>query len=139
MRYSRVLLPLTESTQIRLPLFAMPVSAGFPSPTDDHVEERLDIARLLIKRPDSTFFVKVEGESMVDAAIQAGDLLVVDRSIQARHEDIVVALVDNEFTVKVLYRKPQLHLVSRNQGNPVCIDEPFEIWGVVLWVVHKTR
>ena len=136
MRYSKA---QVDSSQYSLPLFSMPVSAGSPSPADDYVEERLDLARLLVKRPDSTFFVRVEGESMIDASVHPGDLLVVDRSVEARHKDIVIALVDNEFTVKVLYRRPRLQLVSRNKNHPTNIDEPFQIWGVVLWVIHKAR
>jgi DNA polymerase V len=103
------------------------------------VEERLDLARLLVKRPDSTFFVRVEGDSMIDAAIEPGDLLIVDRSEQPRHQDVVIAIVDGEFTVKVLYQTPRLRLVSRNKLHPTFIDEAFQIWGVVLWVVHKAR
>lgn len=117
----------------------MPVSAGFPSPADDTVQERLDIGRMLVQRPDSTFFVRVEGESMIDASIQPGDILVVDRSIQPGHNEIVIALVDGEFTVKRLSHSPSLRLVSSNREHPVEIREPFEVWGTVLWVVHKTR
>lgn len=130
---------LPNSEQLKLPLFSMNVRAGPPMPADDQIEETLDITRLLIKRPESTFFVKVEGDSMIDASIEAGDLLIVDRSVEAQHKDIVIAMVDGEFTVKVLYQKPRLHLISRNQKQPVWIDKPFEIWGVVLWVVHKAR
>lgn len=125
--------------QLRIPLFSMPVSAGMPSEADGYVEETLDLARLLIKRPESTFFVKVEGESMEDASIFPGDILVVDRSVSAAHGDIVIAIVDGEFTVKTLERKPRLRLVSHNRAKPTDIDEPFAVWGVVLWVVHKTR
>jgi DNA polymerase V len=125
--------------QLRIPLFSMPVSAGMPSEADDYVEETLDLARLLVKRPESTFFVKVEGESMEDASIFPGDILVVDRSLSAAHGDIVIAIVDGEFTVKTLAKRPRLKLLSRNKVNPTDIDEPFEIWGVVLWVVHKAR
>ena len=128
-----------DAAQMSLPLFSMLVSAGFPTPADDHIEETLDIARLLVKRPQSTFFVRVEGDSMIDASIHAGDLLVVDRSVEAHHKDVIIAIVDNEFTVKVLHDSPRLHLVSRNENNPTLIDEPFQIWGVVLWVIHKAR
>jgi DNA polymerase V len=129
----------TGQKQIRLPLFSMPVSAGSPKPADEYVEEILDLSRLLVKRPEATFFVRVEGESMIEAEIHPGDLLVVDRSVEPRHKDIVIAIVDGEFTVKVLQKKPDLRLVSRNAAAPTKIEEPFEIWGVVLWVVHKAR
>lgn len=137
----RFLKPPTHTglKQYRLPLFSMPVSAGSPKPADEYVEETLDLSRMLVKRPDATFFVRVEGESMIDAEIHPGDLLVVDRSVEPRHRDVVVAIIDGEFTVKVLHKRPSLRLVSRNASKPSDIDEPFEIWGVVLWVVHKTR
>jgi DNA polymerase V len=138
MRFSKAH-PQSEPKQILLPLFSMPVSAGTPNAADDYVEERLDLTQLLVKRPESTFYVKVEGESMIDASVQSGDLLVVDRSVEARHKDIVIAIVEGEFTVKVLHRKPALRLVSPNKNQLTEIDEPFEIWGVVLWVVHKAR
>lgn len=125
--------------QPRLPFLGMPVSAGFPSPADDSPQERLDIGRMLVQRPASTFFVKVEGESMLDAFIQPGDFLVVDRSIQPRDNEIVIAIVDGEFTVKRLSRKPYLRLISQNAKQPAEIRQPFEIWGTVLWVVHKAR
>lgn len=125
--------------QPRLPLFAMSVSAGSPGPADDAVQERLDIGHLLVKHPDTTFFVRVEGESMIDASIQPGDLLVVDRSIQPRHNAIIIALVDGEFTVKRLSEKPVLRLISSNQAHPTEIRQPFEVWGTVLWVIHKAR
>ena len=138
MRFSRAH-PHTEPNQYRLPLFSMSVSAGVPTPADDYAEERLDLARLLVKRPESTFFVRVEGESMIDAAIHPGDLLVVDRSLEPRHGDIVIAIVEGDFTVKTLHRKPKFRLVSRNGNNSTEIKEAFEVWGVVLWVVHKAR
>lgn len=131
--------PLTESAQLLLPLFSMPVSAGSPAPADGDIEERLDLARLLVKRPASTFYVRVEGESMIEAAIYPGDILVVDRSVEARHNDVVIALVDGEFTVKSLHQQPALRLISQNPAHQTEITEPFEIWGVVLWVIHKAR
>lgn len=137
MRYYKARSP--ESNQYRLPLFSMSVSAGAPAPADDAVEETLDLSRMLVKRPSSTFFVRVEGESMVDASVQPGDLLVVDRSLEPRHKDIVIAIVDGEFTVKTLQKRPVLRLVSHNKHQQTLIDEPFQVWGVVVWVVHKAR
>jgi len=121
-----------------LPLFTMRVPAGIPSPVDDSVEERLDLGPFLVKRPESTFFVRVEGESMVEASIHPGDLLVVDRSVQPRDNDIVIAIVEGEFTVKMFNCKPRLRLISCSRKSSVEINR-FEVWGVVLWVVHKTR
>lgn len=136
MQFSKVQRPRKTDP---LPLFSMRVSAGFPNSVDDSVEETLDLSKFLIKRPQSTFFVRVEGDSMVDASINPGDLLVVDRSITARNNDIVIANVAGEFTVKVFTQTPSLQLVSRNRRSPVEIKEPFEIWGVVLWVIHSAR
>lgn len=117
-----------QPAQNYLPLFAMNV--GDPPP-DDHVEERLDIAELLVVRPDVTFFVRVEGEVVDDASIRPGDILVVDRSVEARPGDTVIAVTHGEFSLKAVPRSP--HLVSRKE------DSSPEIWGVVLWVIHKTR
>lgn len=139
MKYRRARLPDGEPQQ-RLPLFTTLVSAGTPNPADDAIQERLDIGQLLVKHPETTFFVKVEGESMLDASIHPGDLLVVDRSVVPRNNAIVIALVEGEFTVKRLSRKPVLRLVSSNQSHPTKeIHPPFEVWGTVLWVVHKAR
>ncbi|MDX1803599.1 MAG: translesion error-prone DNA polymerase V autoproteolytic subunit [Alcanivorax sp.] len=97
-----------------LPLFTQPVSAGFPSPAQDYLESRLDLNRLCIRQPAATFFVRVEGESMLEAGIHDGDMLVVDRSLDACHGDIVVACVDGEFTVKELALRPRVRLLPRN-------------------------
>lgn len=125
--------------QYSLPIFPMSVSDGDP-PARDHEEKRLDITQLLVVRPDSTFFVHVEGEAMDDVSIRSGDILVVDRSIKARNNDIVIAVVDGELTVNVLRKSSprSLRLVSRNPAIPDQ-SEPFEIWGVVTWIVHKAR
>lgn len=138
MRYHLARQPNDES-QKRLPLYSTLVSAGLPTFADDAIQERLDIGRLLVQHPESTFFVKVEGDSMLDASIQPGDLLVVDRAVQPRHNQIVIAIVEGEYTVKRLSRKPVLRLVSANKAHPTEIHQPFEVWGTVLWVVHKAR
>lgn len=123
--------------QFHLPLFNM--SGGDHTKADDAEVKRLDISQLLVVRPDVTFFVRVEGETMDDASIQPGDILVVDRSLKPRHNDTVIAIVNDEFTVRVLHKSPRsLRLVSRGASSDK-IDQPFEIWGVVVWVVHKTR
>ena len=78
--------------ELKLPLFSTPVVAGFPSPADDHVDEKLDLNRLLIKHPAATFYVRVEGNSMEDGHIQEGDILVVDRALHPKNGDIIVAV-----------------------------------------------
>ena len=125
---------------LQLPLFVSKVSAGFPSPAQDYVEQTLDLNELCIKRPAATFFVRVEGESMIDAGIFHNDILVVDRSVKPQHGDIVVAQVDSEFTVKELCLRPQLMLVPRNCAyQPICLanDNELQIFGVVTNVVRQ--
>lgn len=127
-----------RATQLRLPLFSMTVSAGPPTPADDHVEERIDLTDLLVNKPDSTFLVRVTGESMIDASVVPGDILVVDRSVEPRNNDSVLAVINGDFTLKTFVNHPALHLVSQNPSRTV-IDQPFEVWGVVLWVLHRAR
>ncbi len=125
---------------LQLPLFVSKVSAGFPSPAQDYVEQTLDLNELCIKRPAATFFVRVEGESMIDAGIFHNDILVVDRSVKPLHGDIVVAQVDGEFTVKELCLRPQLMLVPRNGAyKPICLanDHELNIFGVVTNVIRQ--
>ncbi len=125
--------------RLPLPLFAERVSAGFPSPAQDYIEQVLDLNELCVKRPAATFFLRVEGDSMVDAGIYPDDILVVDRSIEARQGDIVIAAVDGEFTVKELVLRPRPRLLPRNSGySPIEIPEgmDLEIFGVVTNVVR---
>lgn len=124
-----------------LPAFLSPVQAGFPSPAEDYIENHLDLNELVVKRPAATFFVKVEGESMADANIHTGDILVVDRSIQASNGKIVVAVVNGEFTVKrFVLRGGGAYLLPENPKYPaIPIDSgsDFRVWGVVTYVIHK--
>ncbi|WP_431310030.1 LexA family protein [Marinospirillum insulare] len=92
-----------QQSSLFIPLFTDRVSAGFPSPAQDYVEQRLDLNQLCIKHPASTFFVRVEGHSMIEAGIFEGDILVFDRSIKPEHGAIVIANVFGETTVKELY------------------------------------
>ena len=128
--------------KIKIPLYIEHVSAGFPSPAQDYVEQRLDLNQLCVKRPAATYFVRVEGDSMIDAGIYPDDLLVVDRSVTAVHGDIVIASLNGEFTVKVLEREPVVRLVPRNcRYNPIVINEgdDFEIFGVVTNVIRTMK
>lgn len=125
---------------LKLPLFVSKVSAGFPSPAQDYVEQTLDLNELCIKRPAATFFVRVEGESMIEAGIFHNDILVVDRSVKPVHGDIVVAQVDGEFTVKELCLRPKLMLVPRNSAfQPISLanDNELQIFGVVTNVIRQ--
>lgn len=125
----------------QLPLYACTVPAGFPSPADDYIEMHLDLNTHLIKHPAATFFVRASGDSMTDAGIASGDMLVVDRSLEAVHGKIVIAAINGELTVKRLSRvggKVQL-LPENSQYQPIDIthDEDLVIWGVVTHVIHQ--
>lgn len=129
-------LNVRKSKVKKMPLFATRPAAGFPAPGDDQVEKSLDLNDLLIDNPTSTFFVKVEGDSMEGAKIFSGDVLVVDRSVRAISGHIVVAAVYGEMVVKrLVVTKNETLLVSENSSyKPIKLtdnDECF-IWGVVV-------
>jgi DNA polymerase V len=129
------------STKLLLPSFIVAVSAGFPSPADDHIDKNLDLNEHLIKHPAATFYVRVSGDSMINAGIHDGDLLIVDKSLKAKDGSIVVAILNGEFTVKRLkISKYGISLVAENKNYPeIHIKEgmDFEVWGVVTNVIHK--
>lgn len=126
--------------QCRLPFYQNAVTAGFPSPAEDEIAEKLDLNELLIKHPTATFFLRVSGFSMTKAGIHHDDILVVDRSVEPVHGKIVIAAVNGELTVKRLHREGQkLQLVAENDAYaPIEITEDIElhIWGVVTSVIH---
>lgn len=130
-------------SSLLLPLVGTAVKAGFPSPADDYIEDKLDLNEHLIAHPNATFYVKVSGESMLNAGIQDGDTLVVDRSLDARNDDIVIAAINGEFTVKrLVYRLSLPWLVPCNPVFPeIELTEEMDtvIWGVVTSVIHKFR
>jgi len=117
------------------------VSAGFPSPADDHMEENIDLNEHLISNPFSTFFLRVKGESMINAGIKDKDLIIVDKSLIAKPGDIVIAMIDGEFTIKRLsIKNDELYLKAENHNYP---DFSFknhidiQIWGVVIYSIHS--
>jgi DNA polymerase V len=122
------------------PLFLVPVSAGFPSPADDYLEDQLDLNAHLIKHEAATFFVKVRGDSMSGAGIHSGDLLIVDRALEPMENSVVIAVVNGELTVKRLAtRDGTLSLMPDNAHyTPMPITEAtdFAVWGVVTHVIH---
>lgn len=126
-----------------LPLASEKVAAGFPSPAQDYVEKTLDMNEHLIQNEAATFIVKVASLSMRDAGIDIDDELVVDRSIEAKHEDIVIALIDNEFTVKRLMIEADSRWLKAE--NPEFSDihlkdgQEMIIWGVVTYVLKPFR
>lgn len=120
------------------------VRAGFPSPSQDYLEQTLDLNRFLVSHPESTFFAKVVGDSMIDVGIEEGDLLVIDRSIDPQDGHIVVAFLDGEFTLKFIrvdkQNSNQLYLVPANSDYPeilVTSEQQFVVWGVVTYSIKN--
>lgn len=122
--------------KLEIPLFSSTVAAGYPSPAEDHIEETLDLNDYMVQRPDSTFMLRVEGESMKDIGILPNDILVVDRSLSAAHNKIVIAAIDGELTVKRLYHRGELiKLLPENAAYPEIElekESDLVIWGVVI-------
>jgi len=126
-----------------LPLYTSKVSAGFPSPADDHVEQRLNPSDYLVKNDTATFFVRVKGDSMIEAGIFDNDVLVIDRSRTQQTGDIVLAVLDGEFTVKILDRsRKSVKLIPANRNYPIIEikkGQLLEIWGVVTGSMRKFK
>jgi DNA polymerase V len=122
-------------------LFEAMVPAGFPSPAADYQEDKLDLNKHLIRHPAATFFVRVAGDSMIGAGIHCGDLLVVDRSLEPKNKNVVIAVLDGEMTVKrIRIRKKKITLEPENENYcawEIAEDTQFEVWGVVTSVIHK--
>ena len=131
----------TTKLSIKLPLYSYKISAGFPSPADDHLEKNLDLNSHLIKHPAATFFVRVNGDSMINAGIHDNDILIVDRSLKPSHGKIVIAVVDGQMTVKRLYKRSGklILMPENNHFKPIEITESMtvEIWGVVVTSIHS--
>ena len=135
--------PRPDAARLTLPMFGHKVRAGFPSPADDYVEAFLDLNEHLIEHKDATFFVQATGDSMTGAGIQEGNLLVVDRALEARHGDIVIAVIDGDLTVKRLEkRRGKIRLVAENPAYaPIEFTDGQEltIWGVVTSVIQRIK
>lgn len=128
---------------LSLPLADAPVPAGFPSPAGDRPDRRLDLHEHLVRHPAATFLVFADGHSMTGAGIRSGDLLVVDRALDPRDGDVVIAVLDGDFTVKRLrFRQGRPRLVPEREGFPtleIPDEAAFQIWGVVTSAVHRFR
>ena len=124
-----------------LPLYASRVPAGFPSPADDYLEGTLDLNRYLISDNAACFMVRVSGDSMQGAGIGDGDLLVVNRSLPARHGHIVLAVVDGDLTVKRLHQRDgRTALLAENPAYPpieLAAEQALQVWGVVSGCVKR--
>lgn len=130
-----------DALSIELPFYACVVQAGFPSPADDSLENVLQLADLLVKNPTATFFVRVSGDSMINAGIHDGDILVVDRSLTPFDGKVVIAVVNGECTVKrIRYEQNRAFLVAENEiYAPIELSEFSQhyVWGVVTSVIHR--
>lgn len=127
---------------MQIPIFESLIACGFPSPAQDHVERRLSLDAELIRYPESTYFLRASGDSMKDAGIFDGDLLVVESHLTARHGEIVVAEYNGEFTCKYLQITPIKALIPANRqfpAIPIHDDIDVQIFGVVRYAVHTCR
>ena len=131
----------SNTKNFKIPLLVDSVSAGFPSPADDYTEENIDLNEHLISNPFSTFFLRVKGDSMINAGIKDKDLIIVDKSLTARPGNIIIAMIDGEFTIKRLsIKNNELYLKAENHNYP---DFRFknhidvQIWGVVIYSIHS--
>lgn len=134
------------STALRLPYADSGVRAGFPSPAQDYLDKSLDLNRDLIPHPAATFYARVVGLSMIDAGIDEGDILVIDRSLEPKDKDIVVAFINGEFTIKYIdlsgQRNNRIVLRPANPDFPpiaVSPEDSFTVWGVVSKVIKTLR
>jgi DNA polymerase V len=135
--------PPSVSGTLELPFSIARVPAGFPSPAEDYLENSLDIAKYLVKRPKATFFMRVAGDSMVGAGIHDGDMIVIDRAETVRDGSIVVARLNEEFIVKrfhLIDGRPWLY-PANEAYEPIEVTEDieFEIWGRVTFAITSLK
>lgn len=139
----QMMLPLAEPPAQRIPLYGHSISAGFPLPADDCIEDWLDLNQFLVSNQPATFFLRVKGDSMINAGIHDGDIIVVDRSVQPVDRSVVVAVVDGELTVKrLIMRSGAAELHAENpKYAPIRFQDSQEmsIWGVVTSAVHQVK
>ncbi len=131
--------PYIVNRCLRLPLFSSRVQAGFASPADDFIEQYLDLNELLVEHEQATYFVRVAGRSMIDAGIYPDDILIVDRSLEARHNKIIIAVVDGEVTVKRLQiNGEKVTLKAENKDyKDIHVFGELNTWGVVTSIIHR--
>lgn len=132
--------PISEAPLLAL-LLKNKVCAGFPSPAEDLGAQRIDLTSLLVTHAQATYFLKASGQSMVEAGIFDGDIMVVDRAVKPRHGHIVVAVVDGDFTVKRLYQRAgRVKLRAANVTFPEIVPkdgQTIEVWGVVTATIKR--
>lgn len=119
------------------------IHAGFPSPATDYMTQAIDLNKELVKHPAATFYGRVVGDSMIDAGVEEGDILVIDRSLEPQNGNMVVCFIDGEFTLKHMHIDgSSLTLVPANPKYPeIKVEEgmDFKMWGVVTYVIKKVR
>lgn len=129
------------SSYLKLPFVANGISAGFPSPADDFLDINIDLNKYLIKNPTTTFYGRVSGNSMIDAGINDGDLLIIDKSLEPKNNKIAVCFIDGDFTVKrIQIEKDVIWLIAENKEyKPIKVtkDNDFVIWGIVTNVIKQ--
>ncbi len=131
---------LKSEARVKLPVILARTQAGLPSPADDYIEERIDLNKKLILHPEATYLVRVMGDSMIGDRIHDGDYLIVDRALEASNNDIILAVLNREFTVKRLIKTAnRWYLVAGNDKYPpfeITPETDFEIWGKVTYIFH---
>lgn len=143
--HSTALPPLQPISVSMAPLWLkaarLSVAAGFPSPAEDHQVERIELMAQLVKHPQATFYVRIQGDSMRDAGILDGSVVLVDKAIKPRHGQIVIAVVDGDFTCKRLYQRgTSIRLKAENPAYPDIVPkeaQTLEVWGVVVATIHQ--
>ena len=125
-----------------LPIILQKVSAGFPSPATDYIEEQIDLNKELIKKPSSTFLIRVQGNSMIDHKITEGDVLIVDRSLKLKTDSVAVLNFEGELVVKKIIKKKEKYFLLSTKDNStkeieINTNLNTELWGVVTYVIHK--
>lgn len=142
MKYCQIY-EVCDKNLVSVPLVNNKVAAGFPSPAAGYEEESLNINDLLITNAPATFYIRVTGNSMIDANIHEGDILVVDKSIEPAHGQVVIAIVNGDFTVKTLYMKDgDIKLLPANPDYPEILlsgEDQLNIWGVVSYAIKKFK
>jgi len=140
-KYDKFTYVNSAGNKIMQPLILGEVTAGFPSPSDDHIDQHLSLDKYLVQHPAATFFVRARGQSMIQAGISTGDLLIVDRSLTPRNKAIIIAFLNGEFTVKrFLQEGKRIILQPENpqyKSYTIQTTDEFDVWGVVTTIIKS--
>lgn len=131
------------TTHTPLPFADQGIQAGFPSPAQDYLTETIDLNHEIVRHPASTFYGRVDGDSMIDEGIEPGDILVIDRSLEPADGDLAVCCIDGDFTLKrISLAQGKVWLIPSNEAyDPILVtpDRQFEVWGVVTYTIKQHR